>query len=58
MQRISCAFTGHRPSKLPWHYDETAEGCMQLKATLAVQEEAIALLSQVFMKHSSTPTEP
>ncbi len=30
----SCAFTGHRPHKFPWGYDETATGCIQLKAVL------------------------
>lgn len=27
----SCCFTGHRPAKLPWHYDETDSRCQQLK---------------------------
>ena len=31
----SCAFTGHRPQKLPWRYDESAAGCVRLKAILA-----------------------
>lgn len=33
----SCAFTGHRPYKLPWKYDETDSRCIQLKMTLAEQ---------------------
>ncbi len=37
MERTSCAITGHRPSKLPWRYDETAEGCVLLRETLAAQ---------------------
>ena len=37
----SCAFTGHRPSKLPWRYDETDERCMALKAALAAQIAAL-----------------
>jgi len=37
MKRLSCAFTGHRPKKLPWRYDETSEGCVQLKEVLASQ---------------------
>ncbi len=37
MKRQSCAFTGHRPSKLPWHYDEASEGCLRLKEVLASQ---------------------
>ena len=24
----ACAFTGHRPQKLPWRFDETAPGCV------------------------------
>jgi len=37
MERKTCAFTGHRPSKLPWGYDETAKGCVRLRETLAAQ---------------------
>jgi len=35
MNRHACAFTGHRPQKLPWRYDETAEGCARLREALA-----------------------
>ncbi len=42
MERKTCAITGHRPSKLPWGYDETAEGCRRLRDTLV---EQIALLA-------------
>lgn len=31
----SCAFTGHRPKKFPWGYDESADGCVQLKEVLS-----------------------
>ena len=31
----ACAFTGHRPSKLPWRYDETDSRCVALRAMLA-----------------------
>lgn len=27
----SCCFTGHRPQKLPWGYDETDPRCVELK---------------------------
>ena len=27
----SCCFTGHRPTKLPWGFDESDERCIQLK---------------------------
>lgn len=33
----ACAFTGHRPQKLPWRFDETAPGYVALKETLAAQ---------------------
>ena len=33
----SCAFTGHRPRKFPWGYDETVSGCVQLKAVLSAK---------------------
>ncbi len=32
-----CAFTGHRPRKFPWGYDETDARCVALKQTLAKQ---------------------
>lgn len=32
-----CAFTGHRPNKLPWHYDETNSRCLALKTMLTDQ---------------------
>lgn len=38
-----CAFTGHRPNKLPWRYDETDSRCVALKAVLA---EQIGLLAE------------
>ena len=33
----SCAFTGHRPSKFAWGYDETDTRCVALKTALAKQ---------------------
>jgi len=30
----SCCFTGHRPSKLPWRYDEQDPRCLALKARM------------------------
>lgn len=32
-----CAFTGHRPHKFPWRYDETDSQCVALKEALAGQ---------------------
>lgn len=37
----ACAFTGHRPQKLPWRSDETALGCVALKEVLATQVAAL-----------------
>lgn len=37
----ACAFTGHRPQKLPWRFDETAPGCVALKEVLTAQIEAL-----------------
>ena len=41
MRRKSCAFTGHRPQKYPWRYDETDERCVKLKEVLAGQIEKL-----------------
>ena len=35
----TCCFTGHRPDKLPWGTDETAENCLMLKREI---EQALA----------------
>ncbi len=32
---VTCCFTGHRPAKLPWGYDESAPGCAALRLMLA-----------------------
>ena len=37
-----CAFTGHRPSKFPWRYDETDSRCVALKAKLTKQITKLA----------------
>ncbi len=34
-RQISCCFTGHRPEKLPWRYDETDSRCLCLKRRIA-----------------------
>ncbi|MBR4079584.1 MAG: DUF1273 family protein [Christensenellaceae bacterium] len=36
-QEISCCFTGHRPPKLSWRYDENNEKCVRLKLILKEQ---------------------
>ena len=35
-----CCFTGHRPAKLPWGFDETDARCLHLKARIADALEA------------------
>ena len=39
-----CAFTGHRPHKFPWKYNEADERCVALKAALTKQ--IIALVEE------------
>ncbi len=39
----TCCFTGHRPTKLPWKYDETNERCILLKEKLNDIAEALYL---------------
>lgn len=43
----SCAFTGHRPHKLPWGYDESDGRCVAVKGALAGQITALAELRGV-----------
>ena len=42
MEKSSCAFTGHRPLKFPWRYDETDSRCVILKSVLTEQIKALA----------------
>lgn len=37
-----CAFTGHRPHKFPWKYDEADSRCVLLKAALTEQITRLA----------------
>ena len=41
MMNKACAFTGHRPSKLPWRYNETDSRCVALKRVLTEQITAL-----------------
>ena len=43
VQQTSCAFTGHRPTRFSFKYDEEHPDCTQLKNVLG---EQIALLYQ------------
>ena len=37
----TCCFTGHRPDKLPWGYDEQDPRCLALKRSLARELESL-----------------
>lgn len=39
----ACAFTGHRPRKFPWGYDELDTRCVSLKSVLTEQIEQLAM---------------
>ena len=39
-RQISCCFTGHRPEKLPWRYNERDPRCLSLKQRIAHAAEA------------------
>jgi uncharacterized phage-like protein YoqJ len=41
MRTIACAFTGHRPMKFSFGYDEEDEKCIRLKRVLAEQIETL-----------------
>ena len=40
-KKNTCCFTGHRPQKFPWGYDEEWEDCVKLKLKLACEIEAM-----------------
>lgn len=40
-EKISCAFTGHRPQSFPWKYNETVQDCLLLKEILLKQIEKL-----------------
>jgi len=45
-----CAFTGHRPERLPWGYEEADPRCLALKQMLSRKlDEAIALGCREFL---------
>lgn len=37
----TCCFTGHRPEKLPWRYDETDAGCVSLRHRIGTSVENV-----------------
>ena len=44
MKRKTCAFTGHRPQKFPWKYDESDPRCVELKAAMGAEIEKLISL--------------
>ena len=44
----TCCFTGHRPAKLPWRYDEGDPRCLLLKDKL---RDAVATAYQIGYRH-------
>ncbi len=42
-KQSACCFTGHRPAKLPWGYNESDERCRVLKAKLCAAAESAIL---------------
>ena len=51
MDMRAVAFSGHRPRKFPWKYDETAPGCVALKA--ALRENIDRFISQGMIHYLS-----
>ena len=49
----SCAFSGHRPQKLPWKNDETDSRCVALKMVLMAQIRLLvnAGVTQFLVRH-------
>lgn len=37
----TCCFTGHRPEKLPWGFDESTPECRRVRIEIAMQLEAL-----------------
>ena len=37
MKKTSCAFTGHRPTRFSFKYDEAHPDCIELKKVLAAR---------------------
>ena len=42
MDKTTCAFTGHRPHRFPWKYNEADPRCAALKAVMTNQIAALA----------------
>lgn len=49
MEKLKCAFTGHRPQSLPFGFNEADERCVALKQEL--RKEVIRLIEQEGVTH-------
>ena len=54
-RQSACCFTGHRPGKLPWRYDEEDLRCVSLKARIfdaveAAYQEIVAAEPERFVR--------
>ena len=48
-QQKTCCFTGHRPQKLPWGFNENHPRCVEMKQKLSTQiEQAIENGYEIF----------
>ncbi len=46
-KHYTCCFTGHRPQKLPFGFDEQDERCIKLKKQLKAEIETLITQKQV-----------
>lgn len=51
-KHYTCCFTGHRPNKLPFGYDEQDERCIKIKNQL--KSQIVALITQKDVTHFIT----
>lgn len=49
MKKITCAFTGHRPQKLPFRFNEADVRCVKLKEVL--RREIVKLIEEQRVEH-------
>ena len=47
MRNVACAFTGHRPMKFSFGYDEEDERCIRLKLVMAQQIASLLSLIHI-----------
>lgn len=50
--KTTCCFTGHRPQKLPFKFDEQHPDCVRLKKLL--RQELVRLITEAGVTHFIT----